>query len=330
MSGQPMKRALLIGINYVKTPSARLNGCIEDVKSIQNMLIDAYGYSNDNIVVLRDDNPSSMPTKSRILLALQQMIAVSAPNDELWFHYSGHGTQLRDTNGDESDRLDEAIVPEDFQTSGMITDDDLFMLIRNIRCKAFLVFDSCHSGSVCDLQYSINYVSGSFSRAITSSKTIANPNIVLLSGCRDAQTSADAYDNVAKVFGGALTMTLTSVLRRNRHSAEIMKVYNDVCYELIRQKYAQIPVLSSSVFTPVLNFSRPPTDKVATLTIPVASVLSSNPTSSLLPIKTPVSTTISMAPLLAPYSVSVSQAPVKKNADFPKQTRRVKRSMTFL
>jgi hypothetical protein len=258
------------------------------------------------------------------------MIAVSAPNDELWFHYSGHGTQLRDTNGDESDRLDEAIVPEDFQTSGMITDDDLFMLIRNIRCKAFLVFDSCHSGSVCDLQYSINYVSGSFSRAITSSKTIANPNIVLLSGCRDAQTSADAYDNVAKVFGGALTMTLTSVLRRNRHSAEIMKVYNDVCYELIRQKYDQIPVLSSSVFTPVLNFSRPPTDKVATLTIPVASVLSSNPTSSLLPIKTPVSTTISMAPLLAPYSVSVSQAPVKKNADFPKQTRRVKRSMAFL
>lgn len=329
MSGQVIKRALLIGINYYKTPSARLNGCIEDVKSIQNMLIDAYGYTNENIVVLRDDIASSVPTKSRILLALQQIIAVSAPNDELWFHYSGHGTQLRDTNGDENDRLDEAIVPEDFQTSGMITDDDLFTLIRNIRCRAFLVFDSCHSGSVCDLQYSINYVSGSFSRTITSNKTITNPNIVLMSGCRDAQTSADAYDNTKNVFGGALTMTLTSVLRKNRHSAEVMKVYNDVCYELMRQRYDQIPVLSSSVMIPSLNFARPPTDKVATLTIPAVSVLSTNPTSPLLPIKTPASATIPMAPLLAPYSVSVSP-PIKKNADFPKQTARVKRPMLFL
>lgn len=276
----PTKRAVLIGINYLKTPSAKLFGCIEDIKSIQSMLMDAYGYSADNIVVLRDDMASKNPTKNAICLAIQQIVAVSAPSDELWIHYSGHGTQLRDTNGDETDGLDEAIVPADFQTSGMITDDDLFNLVKNIRCKAFLVFDSCHSGSVCDLQYSVNYVSGSFSRTITSKKIISNPNVVVLSGCRDAQTSADSYDSGVNVFGGALTMALTTALRKNGHSADIMKVYNDVCYGLIRQQYEQIPVLSSSTMNPVFRFSRPSADKV--VVAPLSAPLSS---SALSPVK---------------------------------------------
>jgi hypothetical protein len=325
------KRALLIGINYLNTPSARLNGCIEDVKNIQNMLVDAYGYSPENIVVLRDDMPGRVPTKANILLAIQKIVAVSAATDEFWFHYSGHGTQLRDTNTDESDMLDEAIVPSDFQSAGMILDDDLFKLIQNIRCKAFFVFDSCHSGSVCDLQYSINYVSGSFTRTITSKKIIANPNIVLLSGCRDAQTSADSYDSSANIFGGALTMALTATLRKNRHSAEIGKIYNDVCYSLLTQKYSQIPVLSSSAMTPSFVFSRPPTERIASLTIPNTSGGVSPTTSSLvLPIKNPTSTTISMAPLLVPYSVVISQPVKHKNVSFAVKRARANKPLYFL
>jgi hypothetical protein len=251
------KRALLIGINYIKSPNARLYGCIEDIKNVQNMLMDAYGYAAQNITVLRDDDGNKMPTKANILLALQSIIAASRASDEIWLHYSGHGTQVRDTNGDEADRLDEAIVPVDYLTAGMISDDDLFNLVRSIRCRAFLVFDSCHSGSVCDLQYSINYVNGSFAKSISSSKSIANPNIVLLSGCRDAQTSADAYDDTAKEPGGALSISLVDALRKNGHNVDILKVYNDVCYGLISAKYQQIPVLSSSAALPSWRFARP-------------------------------------------------------------------------
>jgi hypothetical protein len=264
------KRALLIGINYLNNPNARLNGCIEDIKNIQNMLIDAYGYANENMVVLRDDIPSKMPTKQNILLSLQLIASAAAPTDEIWIHYSGHGTQLRDQTGDETDGLDEAIVPVDYPTAGMISDDDLFLIVRAIKCRAFLVFDSCHSGSVCDLQYSINYVNGSFAKNISSNKTVINPNIVVLSGSRDAQTSADAYDYVKNVFGGALTMSLTAALRKNRHSVNLMKLYNDVCYDLLKNKYEQIPVLSSSTSNPVWNFERPMLVK----TIPAPAVTS--------------------------------------------------------
>ena len=252
-----IKRALLVGINYIKSPNARLYGCIEDVKNVQNMIIDAYGYSTQNITVLRDDDPAKMPTKANILIALQSIIAASGASDEIWFHYSGHGTQIRDTTGDEVDGLDEAIVPVDYLSAGMIGDDDLFQLVRGIRCRAFLVFDSCHSGSVCDLQYSINYVNGSFSKTISSGKSIINPYIVVLSGCRDAQVSADAYDDVAREAGGALSISLVDALRKNGHTADVLKVYNDICFGLISAKYTQIPVLSSTTASPTWRFARP-------------------------------------------------------------------------
>lgn len=251
------KRALLVGINYLKNPSARLNGCIEDINNIRGVIMDAYGYLEQNITMLRDDDPNKTPTKANIMVALQSIIANTGVNDEIWVHYSGHGTQIRDRNGDEPDGADESVVPVDYMTAGMISDDELFNMVRNIRGRAFLVFDSCHSGSICDLQYSINYVNGAFSKSITSNKRIANPNIVVMSGCRDHQTSADTFDNTVKEFGGALTISLIDSLRKNLHNADVLKVYNDTCYTLITAGYDQIPVLSSSAIDPLMSFSRP-------------------------------------------------------------------------
>ncbi len=39
---------------------------------------------------------------------------------------AGHGTKIRDDGGDEGDGYDEALCPRDFQSAGMIRDDDLF------------------------------------------------------------------------------------------------------------------------------------------------------------------------------------------------------------
>jgi hypothetical protein len=252
------KRALLIGINYFTNSTARLSGCIEDINNIYGMLIDAYGYQHNNIAMLRDDDSSRMPTRANILAALQNIVAVSGANDEIWIHYSGHGTQVRDVNGDEPDRIDEAIVPVDFTTVGMIIDDELFNIVRNIRCRATLVFDSCHSGSICDLPYSINYnPGGTLTKSITSNKLIiGNPNIIVISGCRDPQTSADSFDASTREASGALTMTLIASLRKTQHYADILKVYRDMCASLAANQYTQVPVLSSTTPNPVLQFAR--------------------------------------------------------------------------
>ena len=38
-SNQGLKRALLIGINYIEDSSNKLNGCINDVKNIKQQII---------------------------------------------------------------------------------------------------------------------------------------------------------------------------------------------------------------------------------------------------------------------------------------------------
>ena len=203
------KRAILIGCNYTAMPSIQLSGCINDIVNVRNTLIDAYGYSDPNIFVLRDDDNTKLPKKANILSALSRFVAMSNAKDMLWVHYSGHGMQIRDTNGDEVDGFDECIVPCDYNTAGVITDDELFAILKNAKCRMIICLDSCHSGSGCDLQYAINYNNGIIIRTLTPrTRSIANPNIIMLSGCRDEQTSADAYDTVSKRGVGAFTQTL--------------------------------------------------------------------------------------------------------------------------
>ena len=78
------------------------------------------------------------------------------PGDYLFFHYSGHGGQQTDKDGDESDGKDETLVPLDYQTAGQITDDELHkLLVARLPHGAHMtvVCDCCHSGTILDLPY---------------------------------------------------------------------------------------------------------------------------------------------------------------------------------
>jgi hypothetical protein len=257
-----VKRALLIGCNYQAVPQARLYGCINDIVAVRNVLVDAYGYPVNNIVLLRDDvpaNKAALPTRANILAAMDAVLTASNnANDEVWIHYSGHGTQVRDTNGDEPDGADEAIVPCDFTTAGMITDDTLFDLLnQKAKCRVLLFFDSCHSGSVCDLQYNRNFQNGTVVSSVLPNRAISrNPNITLLSGCRDPQTSADTYSAVQALGVGAFTNALLECLRKNDHNVDIKKLHVDVCVYLQSSGYDQVPALSSSASVPAYSFVR--------------------------------------------------------------------------
>lgn len=270
-----IKRAILIGSNYTATPSAKLQGCIHDILNVSYTLIDAYGYRPENITFLRDDVKTSLPTRANILATLKSAMAASANYSELWIHYSGHGTQVKDANSDElgGDGLDEAIVPSDFMKAGMITDDEIYAILNTSKCRTLVFFDSCHSGSACDLPYSINYTNGAFVKSVSSRNTnMPNPNIIMMSGCRDPQTSADAYNDFAKSAEGAFTMSLLTVLRKNDHNADVMKIYGDICAGLIQNRFAQIPVLSSSAQTPSYQFSRAGPVRTVQVPIPVVKV----------------------------------------------------------
>jgi len=151
------RKALLIGINYFGQ-SGELRGCINDTKNVSNFLIERYGYKREDMIILTDDqsNPVLQPTKQNIIRAMQWLVADAQPNDALFLHYSGHGGQTSDLDGDEEDGSDEVIYPVDYKTAGHIVDDEIhFYVVKPLRAGVRLtaIFDSCHSGSVMDLPY---------------------------------------------------------------------------------------------------------------------------------------------------------------------------------
>jgi len=151
------RKALLIGINYFGQ-RGQLRGCINDVKNMSTYLNQNFGYAREDMVILTDDqqNEMSKPTKRNILRAMHWLVKDARPNDSLFFHYSGHGGQTPDLDGDEDDGYDEVIYPVDFRTEGHIVDDDMHLIMvkplqPGVRLTA--IFDSCHSGSALDLPY---------------------------------------------------------------------------------------------------------------------------------------------------------------------------------
>ncbi|KAL1968913.1 hypothetical protein VTN77DRAFT_1274 [Rasamsonia byssochlamydoides] len=151
------RKALLIGINYFGQ-KGQLRGCINDVRNMSSYLNQNFGYAREDMVILTDDqqNPMSQPTKANILRAMHWLVKDAQPNDSLFFHYSGHGGQTPDLDGDEDDGYDEVIYPVDFRVAGHITDDEMHrIMVKPLQAGVRLtaIFDSCHSGSALDLPY---------------------------------------------------------------------------------------------------------------------------------------------------------------------------------
>lgn len=91
--------------------------------------MDVHGFAEDNIVVLMDDGEHPDPTHDAIVQAYKDVVAKAEPGDSIFLHYSGHGSKMRDDDNEEADGYDEALVPLDFQSNGMIRDDDLYDIL---------------------------------------------------------------------------------------------------------------------------------------------------------------------------------------------------------
>ncbi|XP_014557452.1 hypothetical protein COCVIDRAFT_97286 [Bipolaris victoriae FI3] len=153
------KKSLLIGINYVGS-SHELRGCHADVDNMAEFLY-YRGYDNSpkNRVILTDrpevppDSPY-YPNGHNILAAMDWL--VSEPGCTLFLHYSGHGGQVADTDGNRTTGLDASLVPIDFEQRGQISSTILHqhLVTRMARdCTLFVIMDCCHSGSALELPY---------------------------------------------------------------------------------------------------------------------------------------------------------------------------------
>lgn len=241
-----MKKALLIGINYKNIEGSELSGCIDDVVSMYDMLINEMDFEEKNIILLRDDteNKDLYPSKMNILNKLEEFIYNSNSEDELWFHYSGHGSIRRDISNDEQNNIDSVLIPNDFQTNGVILDDDIYTIIKKVKGRLFLLFDCCHSGSICDLPWSIQYIDNKIIKTNINENELENTNIYAISGSTDTQLSIENYNKFLQKKVGALTNAFLMLLHNNKYHVDIEELFIEICSYLSYSGLKQTPILS--------------------------------------------------------------------------------------
>jgi metacaspase-1 len=170
---------------------------------------------------------TAQATAKAVSAAIKKAAKTLVKGDIFFMTYSGHGGQVRDTNGDEDDdRMDETWVLFDRQ----LVDDELYALWGGFKAGVRIVVfsDSCHSGSV--VRMAPPMISGgprerlmprqvgekveaahqALYRGIQAAhpgaeKATVKASILLISGCMDNQTSLDGEHN------GAFTEMLLKV-----------------------------------------------------------------------------------------------------------------------
>lgn len=267
------KKALLVGINYPGTSHA-LRGCVNDVMLMSSVLSSKYGFDARNKRMLTD----ASATTRGIMQRLQWLVAGARPGDVLYFHYSGHGSQMADQRYDsdyEPDGLDEIICPSDLDwRKNVIRDDDLKEVFNQVPDGVNLTvfLDCCHSGGGADHMYQYqpsgvaavdhDPFSPNKSRLLPMPSDIANRAIgldlqprerrlqsnntktagMLISGCQSHQTSADAW--IHNKYQGAATFFLNHELKKARYNLDYWTLVERMNIKLKHYGYTQRPELN--------------------------------------------------------------------------------------
>lgn len=157
--------ALLVGISqYPQTSPApwRPLNTHRDLTDLHDVLKARYKFREEDILLLEDQ----AATGAGIRAAFQShLLGKARPGAVVVFHFSGHGQQVLDDNHDESDGLDETLVPAESNdqraASGArvnLRDDEIGQWLSDLQAKlrgqsgrvegSINVFlDSCHSGT---------------------------------------------------------------------------------------------------------------------------------------------------------------------------------------
>lgn len=251
-------RSLHIGINDYPGTDSDLHGCVNDAQDWSDQLA-ARGAITFRLF-------DSGATYEGITSEIERVLGGATAGDTVVITYSGHGTWMPDTNGDEVDGRDEALVPHDIMNSGPILDDDLFVLLSGRPTDAGVVFisDSCHSGTVARLMAPLNprgtkthrrarflppsvFLGGRDLRQAAAAQAAPTTGRsrnagLLIAGCRDAEFSYDAY--FGRRPNGAFTRVAIDALAGLSGRATYNTWFAAIRKALPAEDYPQTPQMS--------------------------------------------------------------------------------------
>lgn len=276
------KRALLVGINRYKIPGADLRGCLNDVKNMRSVLSRYYGFADKDIRTLTD----LQATKKAMQSEITRLIGKARAGDVLLFHYSGHGSNVPDKNGDEADARDEILCPTDLDWLDPLLDDWLRVEFDKLPAGVnfTVIMDCCHSGTntraiqppdakrierflPCPLDLlateSGRRLRGTVRgrrtelRAAARRADIVNVNMpeLLITGCRSTQTSADAY--IGNTYNGALTYNLAAAINARKGKLSYKELHALTLQSLKKGRFDQVPQLEGRSISFDLPFLSP-------------------------------------------------------------------------
>jgi hypothetical protein len=245
------RKALLVGLNRYPDPENALRGCLNDVKQMSRMLEDHFGFDRTGDVRTLTDHQA---TTDAIRRGLAWLVGGAAAGDVLVFHYSGHGSQVPDRDGDEDDGLDEIICPYDLDWDHPFSDDDLRSIVDPLPAGVNLtvVLDCCHSGT--GLRRPA--VTAGRARCLAPPARLARTDMpqrrrfgraaadrgaVLIAACADGQVSADAW--IEGAYHGALTWYLCEAAAASRYKTSYSRLVLDVRHRIRKAGYEQVPQL---------------------------------------------------------------------------------------
>jgi hypothetical protein len=248
------RTALCFGLNYTGT-SAELSGCQNDAKDWGEAL-HMRGFTTRTVLE---------PKAAEMLDLMRSAIDTARFGDSVVITFSGHGTYVRDVDGDEPDGHDECLCPADCFDGRLITDDELFDVFNDRARGVRLLFisDSCHSGTVArfapplapnphaprvrflppgnlDLPQSLKPSARGFSPRAAALKSSA----LLLSGCRDLEYSYDAF--IGGRWNGAMTRAALDALRELPERASYSHWHRLIRQKLPTAQYPQVPQLTGT------------------------------------------------------------------------------------
>lgn len=136
------KRAICVGINDYPYEDSDLNGCLNDAKAWANLLTSHFGFTDVRLLL------DTAATKENIMAGVKDLLDAAQEGDTLVYTFSGHGTYVADTSGDEA-KYDEAQCPYDC-ANNLIIDDEWREMFDSLPDDVLLtvISDSCFSGSV--------------------------------------------------------------------------------------------------------------------------------------------------------------------------------------
>lgn len=147
------RRALAVGIGQYEDPSWGKINADNDLEYVSEIL-DMYDF--DDVTFLKN----TQATKEAIVKAFADLSRRCHMGDIVYVHFSGHGQQVKDIDGDEEDGFDESWIPYDAYRqcckeddgSRHLIDDEINLMLAELRRKVgksgqiLVVVDACHSG----------------------------------------------------------------------------------------------------------------------------------------------------------------------------------------